>query len=128
MMNKNWQLKCVKAFTMLQVSLTNTRKRIEYLWEQHVHALYVGDYPDSCSASCSLRLCRCDQTFLVFCHSVPPTRAGDLLSFGTRYLSEVSEDEVGEKNAGKRTFLQTLIVMGLAICCYLYLWRTGLRK
>ncbi len=43
-------------------------------------------------------------------------------------IYEVSEDEVGEakKKMLKRTFLQTLIVMGLAIFVAIGLWRTGL--
>ena len=82
MMNKNWQLKCVKAFYDITGELDEYKENI---WEQHVHALYVGDYPwFPAQFHVHYRLCRCDHVFSILLLSVP-TRAGDS-SFGTRYL------------------------------------------
>ena len=45
MMNKNWQLKCVKDFYDITGELDEYKEKELSTWEQHVHALYVGNYP-----------------------------------------------------------------------------------
>lgn len=64
--------------------------------------------------------------FLIFCYSLYQQK--QVIHRLELDIYEVSEDEVGEakKKMLKRTFLQTLIVMGLAIFLAIGLWRTGL--
>ncbi len=85
----------LKPSTILQVSLTNTRKkRIEYLWEQHVHALYVGNYPwIPAQFHVYYGLCQCDHV-LVFCYSL--YQQEQVIHRLELDIYEVSEDEVGE--------------------------------
>ena len=79
-MNKNWQLKCVKAFYDITGELDEYKEKELSTFGNNMYMLFMSGI----ILGFLLSLCRCDHVFSILLLSVP-TRAGDS-SFGTRYL------------------------------------------
>ena len=127
MMNKNWQLKCVKAFYDITGELDEYKEKELSTFGNNMYMLFMTGIVLGFLLSFMFNTdCVSVLTFLVFCYSL--YQQEQVIHRLELDIYEVSEDEVGEakKKMLKRTFLQTLIVMGLAIFVGIGLWRTGL--
>ena len=127
MMNKNWQLKCVKAFYDITGELDEYKEKELSTFGNNMYMLFMSGIILGFLLSFMFTTdCVGVITFLVFCYSL--YQQEQVIHRLELDIYEVSEDEVGEakKKMLKRTFLQTLIVMGLAIFVAIGLWRTGL--
>ena len=127
MMNKNWQLKCVKAFYDITGELDEYKEKELSTFGNNMYMLFMSGIILGFLLSFMFNTDYVSViTFLVFCYSL--YQQEQVIHRLELDIYEVSEDEVGEakKKMLKRTFLQTLIVMGLAIFVVIGLWRTGL--
>ena len=125
-MNKNWQLKCVKAFYDITGELDEYKEKELSTFGNNMYMLFMSGIILGFLLSFMFTTdCVGVITFLVFCYSL--FQQEQVIHRLELDIYEVSEDEVGEakKKMLKRTFLQTLIVMGLAIFVAIGLWRTG---
>lgn len=126
-MNKNWQLKCVKAFYDITGELDEYKEKELSTFGNNMYMLFMSGIILGFLLSFMFNTDYVSViTFLVFCYSL--YQQEQVIHRLELDIYEVSEDEVGEakKKMLKRTFLQTLIVMGLAIFVTIGLWRTGL--
>ena len=126
-MNKNWQLKCVKAFYDITGELDEYKEKELSTFGNNMYMLFMSGIILGFLLSFMFNTDYVSViTFLVFCYSL--YQQEQVIHRLELDIYEVSEDEVGEakKKMLKRTFLQTLIVMGLAIFVSIGLWRTGL--
>ena len=127
MMNKNWQLKCVKAFYDITGELDEYKEKELSTFGNNMYMLFMSGIILGFLLSFMFNTDYVSViTFLVFCYSL--YQQEQVIHRLELDIYEVSEDEVGEakKKMLKRTFFQTLIVMGLAIFVTIGLWRTGL--
>lgn len=127
MMNKNWQIKCVKAFYGITGELDEYKEKELSTFGNNMYMLFMTGIILGFLLSFMLNNDFISViTFLVFCYSL--YQQEQVVHRLELDIYEVSEDEVGEakKKMLKRTFLQTLIVMGLAIFVAVGLWRIGL--
>lgn len=127
MMNKNWQIKCVKAFYDITGELDEYKEKELSTFGNNMYMLFMTGIILGFLLSFMLNNDFISViTFLVFCYSL--YQQEQVVHRLELDIYEVSEDEVGEakKKMLKRTFLQTLIVMGLAIFVAVGLWRIGL--
>ena len=126
-MNKNWQLKCVKAFYDITGELDEYKEKELSTFGNNMYMLFMSGIILGFLLSFMFNTDYVSViTFLVFCYSL--YQQEQVIHRLELDIYEVSEDEVGEakKKMLKRTFLQTLIVMGLAIFVAIGLLRTGL--
>lgn len=126
-MNKNWQLKCVKAFYDITGELDEYKEKELSTFGNNMYMLFMSGIILGFLLSFMFNTDYVSViTFLVFCYSL--YQQEQVIHRLELDIYEVSEDEVGEakKKMLKRTFLQTLIVMGLAIFVAIGLWRTEL--
>lgn len=126
-MNKNWQIKCVKAFYGITGELDEYKEKELSTFGNNMYMLFMTGIILGFLLSFMLNNDFISViTFLVFCYSL--YQQEQVVHRLELDIYEVSEDEVGEakKKMLKRTFLQTLIVMGLAIFVAVGLWRIGL--
>lgn len=127
MMNKNWQIKCVKAFYDITGELDEYKEKELSTFGNNMYMLFMTGIVLGFLLSFMFDTdCVSVLTFLVFCYSL--YQQEQMIHRLGLDIYEVSEDEVGEakKKMLKRTLLQTLTVMGLAIFVAVGLWRIGL--
>ena len=111
-MNKNWQLKCVKAFYDITGELDEYKEKELSTFGNNMYMLFMSGIILGFLLSFMFNTDYVSViTFLVFCYSL--YQQEQVIHRLELDIYEVSEDEVGEakKKMLKRTFLQTLIVM-----------------